>query len=374
MDFGLLSTCVFCTASLFGADLAPLPGFSAEMAFSYATLQRRLAERPTVDQSDITMKAFSGGFRWVRPGGGEWGAGTPATEIHLFSVFPNAHTESTEDDAFPDRIVATGEGRFENYGLLVRWALSDRLSAEGGYQQRRFKTTDLVNEGLSYYQLTEQRQLTSENVEWGLGLRFRARSFELAARWQHLGLVGKFNTANVNMLAEGPANGVGADLRWTSGPLTLGLLGQSAARTISRDAQFAPGFETVSSPGRASVRGIRFHASYAFSRVDVLLALSYNRSRMPFVTGAPLGAETRAFDGGFFVDSESKDLTGEFAIRYAVLSGLRVRLFLRHNKGSETVALTDATNGRPAEELKVDHFRYFPFLFGISAEFSVGGR
>jgi hypothetical protein len=53
----LVGACVFCAGLLLGMDLAPYPGLTGEMGFSYATLARRYdftEERD--DGSDVTPK------------------------------------------------------------------------------------------------------------------------------------------------------------------------------------------------------------------------------------------------------------------------------------------------------------------------------
>ena len=57
MGSDLVSACIFCAGLLLGHDLAPRTGFSAETAFSYATLARRYdVTENRIDGSDVTPK------------------------------------------------------------------------------------------------------------------------------------------------------------------------------------------------------------------------------------------------------------------------------------------------------------------------------
>ena len=370
MDFDLLSACIFCAASLFGSDLPPLPGFSGELAGSYATFQRVPDVR--LDQSDVTMKAVMAGFDFAKPPRGDRGAGTPETEFRLRWVFPNAHTEALERDKVPNRIMSEGNGRYDNLSVLGRLAISPSLSLEGGWGQRRLVVNDLVDVGQSYFNFTEMRQLTSENIVTQLGVRYRGRRFELGAHVERVSIQGRVSTANVFMLARGNFFGANLDARWKQGRFAAGLMLRTAGGSTPIDASFAPGFEPLSASGQASMQSVRLDASYAFSRVEALVALSYGRARLPFVAIAHLGAETRAYDDGFLLDSTARDADLELAARVRLQDGLLVSAFLRIFTGTEDVTSVDYRLMRPGSTASVEHRYYFPFLIGVSAQFNFG--
>jgi len=366
-----MAACVFCAATLFGSDLTPLPGFSGELAASYSTFQRRPFD--LTDRSDVTMKAVLAGFRFARPPRGDLGAGTPETELRARFVFPNAHTEAAENDAVPDRVMADGSGRYDNFSVLGRVPLGASLSAEAGWGQRRLTTDDLVNIGRSYFNFSEERANTSENTVYRVGLRYRGPGFEIAGHGERVSLLGRTNTANEFVLAGGNFWGASLDGRWRHGRLGASLTLEGLRGAMPVNGEFAPAFGPVSVSGATSMESARLELSYSFSRVDVYIAGTYGRTRLPFVTIAPLGAETRAYDDGFFVESASRDADVEAALRVHVTQGVRVTGFVRVSGGTEEVTLTDATLVRPSRTLNVQHRSYFPFLAGISADFSVGG-
>jgi hypothetical protein len=370
MDFDLLSACVFCAASLFGSGLQPLPGFSGELAASYSTFQRVSSDRS--DRSDVTAKSVMAGLGFARFAKGDRGAGTPETELRLRFVFPNAHTESAEDDELPNRIVATGNGRYDDVSLVGRVAVAPHLSIEGGWAQRRLVTTELVDVGQPYFYFTEERQLTSENVVYRLGARYRGCEFELGAHGERVSVLGRVSTANTFMVARGNIPGLNLEGRWKQGRFGAGLTLQAAQGSMPIEASFAPAFEAVGTSARASMQAFRVDMSYAFSQVDVAMVLGYGRTRLPFVAVASLGNETRAYDGGYLLQSTSRDVDLEFAARVHLGAGLLISGFLRLSGGSEDVARTDSRLVGPGSTVAVDHRLYFPFLIGIAAQFNVG--
>ncbi|MFI5120681.1 MAG: hypothetical protein ACHQM4_09720, partial [Thermoanaerobaculia bacterium] len=233
MDFDLFSACVFCASSLLTSDLRPMPGGSAAISSGYATFQRRL-DTPFPDRSDVTLKFVAASVRWLPSGSAT--EGTPATEVRAAVMFPNAHTESVESGG-AEAVLGTGSGRFENFSFSARGAVSRSLSVEGGAMQMRYSGTDLVNVGGSLFSFTEERQLVAARNEYTLGGRLRPRGeswsgFELAGRWVHTFVQGKYSSAAVVTNALGVLDGAALELRLSRGPWSASLSGQTVAGTL----------------------------------------------------------------------------------------------------------------------------------------------
>jgi hypothetical protein len=370
LDFDLFSACVFCASSLFSADLRPLHGFSGDLSGGYTTFQRRNSVSATGDTSDVTAKFVSAGFDWNRPAGAGLGAGTPASELKLRVIFPNAHDESSEDDTVPDRVIATGDWRYENISVVGRYALAPRTSLETGFLQRLFKGTDLVNVGGPFLQFSEQRQLVAERDDYAIGLRQRWEGFEIAAHWKHPVMQGSFNTMKTYIFARGHLDGASLELKTRQGKWSGSVVIESVGGHLDVEGQFLP--TTVSSTAWMSNAQVRL--SYSFGSCDVFAAALYDESRLPFVSLAPLGAETRAFDSGYVADSKTREWHLELAFRVKVTAGFLPRIFFRSSTGTETVSLRDAAGSRPGMTLNVDRGGAFrSFLMGLSAEFTIGG-
>lgn len=117
------------------------------------------------------------------------------------------------------------------------------------------------------------------------------------------------------------------------------------------------------------------HAGQAFD--PPLIA---EQTRLPFVTLAPLGQETRAFDSGFLADSHARELEVELAVRLRSRSGISPLFFFRGSSGSETVDLTRGIGEAP-QRIDVEQGGYRPIgigprwsgLIGFSVEFGLGG-
>ena len=375
MNFDLFSACVFCAATLFGMDFRPPPGITGEIAAGYSTFQRHDVLQ-TGDESDVTFKFITAGVRWVPAASAGPGAGTPPTELHVSGVFPSAHAESNEADPIPGRVIATGEGRYENYSVLARVALSPVLSAEGAALIRRHKGTDLVNTGGSKFTFSEQRQTIAEQDAFGLGLRRRWSGLEVGVRWQHSVVQGNYNTASAFLTSRGALDGAGLDVRAARGPWAASLDLQAMTGVPRRHAEAAPDFVGRNDRARAWSQSARLSVSRSFGRWDAIAAVAWDGTRLPFVSLTPLGAETRAFDSGFVADSRVREWRTEIALRFRATRGFLMRIFFRKTEsGSESVALTDSIGNRPPRSLDVDRGGNYPFrqyLLGVSEEFGVG--
>src|SRR5204863_140885 len=78
--------------------------------------------------------------------------------------------------------------------------------------------------------------------------------------------------------------------------------GQAVSGTLPRSARAQPEFQQLDDRPSASLVSGRLAGSRSFGRFDVLLALVVDRTRLPFVALAPLGAETRAFGSADLAD------------------------------------------------------------------------
>lgn len=381
MDFDLFSACVFCASSFLTSDLRPMPGGSGALSTGYAIFQRRLT-MPSGDESDVTQKFVAASVRWI-PSGSHT-EGTPATEVRVSVMFPNAHAESVEGGR-ADRVLGTGSGRFENLSLIARRAVSRSLSVEAGAMHRRYKGTDLVNVGGPLFSFTEERQVVAERNDYTLGGRLRLKGvrwngFELAARWEHTVIQGKYSTAAAQTNVLGTLDGAALELRFSRGAWSASVSGAMVAGMLPRSAVALPSFEGFDGQAPAFLGSARLAASRSFGRYDVLVALIAEQTRLPFVTLAPLGQETRAFDSGFLADSHARELEVELAVRLRSRSGISPLFFFRGSSGSETVDLTRGIGEAP-QRIDVEQGGYLPIgigprwsgLIGFSVEFGLGG-
>ena len=357
-----------------------MPGGSGEISGGYATFQRRLATG-SGDQSDVTQKFVAAGVRWIPSG--SFTEGTPATEVRATAMFPNAHSESVEREG-AERVLATGSGRYESFSVLARGALSRSLSVEGGAMHRRYTDTDLVNIGGPPFSFTEERQVVAERTDYTLGGRLRPKGepwkgFELAARWEHSFIQGKYSTAAAVTNALGVLDGAALELRLSRGAWSASLSGQAVAGTLPRSFTALPSFEGFDGRAPAFIRSARLAASRAFGRYDVFVALITEQTRLPFVALSPLGQETRAFDSGSLADSRTRELEVELAVRVRFQSGLSPLFFFRSASGSETVDLTHPVSEGTGQRIDVERGGYSPFgmsprwsgLVGVSVEFGL---
>lgn len=357
-----------------------MPGASGEISGGYATLQRRLATG-SGDQSDVTQKFVAAGVRWVPSGSST--EGTPETEVRVTVMFPNAHSESVEYEG-AERVLATGSGRYENFSLLARGAISRSLSVEGGAMHRRYQGTDLVNVGGAPFSFTEERQVVAERTDYTLGGRLRPggeewKGFELAARWEHSFIQGKYSTAAAVTNALGVLDGAALELRHSRGAWSASLSGQAVAGSLPRSFTSLPSFAVIDGRAPAFLRSARLAASRSFGRYDVFVALIAEQTRLPFVALSPLGLETRAFDSGFLADSRTRELEVELTVRVRSQRGFSALFFFRSSSGSETVDLGRASGEGPGQRIDVERGGYSPFgmsprwsgLVGVSVEFGL---
>jgi len=355
MGSDLVSACVFCAGLLLGIDLTPRPGLSSEVGFSYATLARRYdVTASRVDGSDVTPKFLLIGLgqSWPAPSG--LGAGTPASEWRVRIAFAPSHDEQErKEDVDVERVTSKGTGRYENFAGLARFALGASNSVEIAGERRSHKATDLINIGGENQQFSEERSVTAERVDLGVGLRHRWPGFEAAAGVLWSKGAGFNATADSFHHATAKLWGWQGEVRWQHERWTALARGQRVSGNFDVHRESFPGFENRDTEEPGSLQQFRLGVGYAWPRLDVMVSAAYDRQHLPFVSLAVLGTETLAFDGGFNPDSLTKEYFYEATARYALTPAIRVFFTLRFGWGSETVTLTDSAGVLPTRILDV---------------------
>lgn len=375
MNSDLFSACVFCASWLLGGDHPAPPSFSAEIVAAYASMQRQnvTAGASSDDRSDVTAKFTAVGLRDARPAAPGLGAGTPESELRLLVSFPNSHDEADEGAGAPGRIVATGGGRYENYSFLARRRITPADSVEVGFEQRRHKITDLVDLGGSKFQVSEERDLIAERVDYFAGARHRWKGLELAAAWNHATFQGKTNTAESVISARGHLDGGVVEVRGRKGDWGAALSAEALAGSLPVAAEFQPDFQSRTRDSTAWTEALSATLSREAGKWDGFVSVFLDRSRLPFVSLAVLGAETRAMDAGSRVDSHTREWGYELSIRREVAPGVWPRVFYRAVHGNETVDLI--SDDAAGSQLRVRRGGRFPgtqFVVGLAAQFQIG--
>jgi hypothetical protein len=387
MGTDLFSACVFCAGLLLGMDFPPADGITAEMSASYATFARagELDDAGLTDVSDVTPKFIGIGVRGGRHAADGLGAGTPAREWRLRVALAPSHDEQRQQPrAIPGRIRATGTGRFENVAAVYRHPVSPRNSVEAAWNRRFHKATDLVNLGGENFELGEERALSSERVDVGLGWRHRGRGFELALAGRYTRPEGSNTTQRAFHIARGSLWGGDAEARWARGPWTLRVAAETSRGDLEVHEESAPDFTERQFDADAELRAFSAGVTYSRGRTDIRFSYTRDEATLPFVSHAVLGRETERFDAGFHPESESRENSFDLAVRRRFRETLRVRLFLRAVYGNEIVTLTDSRGVRLPERISIDRsgdigkgtgsldFLGSPqLLIGLGAEFAV---
>ncbi len=382
MGTDLVSACVFCAGLLFGSDRPPLPGVGAEIGFSYATLRRRYDIGSGKDDvSDVTPKFVLIGMGGARSARADWGAGTPEGEWRLRIALGPSHVEQVQRPIVgTGRTVATGTGRYENFALLLRLPLGPRDSLEAAWNRRTHKATDLVNLGGENFVFSEQRILSAERVDVGVGWRHRWRNLEGAVSARFVRPDASNATAGAFSITSGTLLGVGVEGRMRRGNWTLTLGAEKATGSLGVHEESAPHFAPRNFDADASFEALRLALGHSWARTDAFLSGTYDRSRLPFVALAVLGTETVAFDGGFHPDSRVRQFLWDLSVAHALAPGARARVFLRAAYGEETLTLTDSAAAAATRRLTIERTgvfgrglsRFFgspELVLGLGAEF-----
>ena len=371
---------------LFNQDFAPPRGFSAEVAAGYSTLQRQLSSGSSLvdDRSDVTGKFTLIGMRWTRLPEGDLGAGTPASEVRFRDTFPTSHDEGSQARHSPIQLVATGNGRYENFLGVVRKSVGAADSIELGFEQRRHKITDLLNFEGSALAFTHERDLIAERLDFGIGWRHRLKNFEAALAFAGARIEAKNDTPPSGILVGRTLYGGQLELRGRRGPWSASLAAQAIGGNLnSSDRYGATSFQTVYRRP-AWLTAATLSLARRFGRLDVLLSGTVDRSRLPGVALAVSGSEQLAFNKGYHADSRTRQWFVDLALRHEIVPGVFPRFYFRYAHGSETVALSDAAGVLPARTLEFLRGGQFPpvganpsapeYSIGITVEATLGRR
>ncbi len=360
MGGDLVSACVFCAGLLLGIDLPPPPGYAAEVGFSYATAARRYVIGPGSDDvSDVTPKFVLIGLGWSRPPAAGLGAGTPEAEWRVRVALAPSHDEQEQTPFSVSNTTATGTGRYENFAVLARYPLSARDSLEVGWNRRTHKATDELDIGHERFFLSEQRLLSAERIDVGLGWRHRWAGIEaaLSARYEHPS--GSNSTAATDRLSEGAIYGAALEARAHLGRWTLAASVERASGSIGVHEASQPAFVPHDFKGTATLEAYRIGLGYAAGKTEAFLQWTYDRSRLPFVAFAVLGTEVSALEEGYHPESLVNLHLLDLAVRQTVVPGFRVKVLLRSSRGDETVRLTDPAGVLPRRQLDVQRSGVF---------------
>ena len=345
MGTDLLNACIFCAATLFGRDLSAPPGLAAEIAASYATLARRYENGAApVETSDVTAKFVSIGMGSAHLPEAGLGAGTPDREWRLRVALAPSHDE--QRDATPAR----GDGRYENLALLYRLPVGAHDSLEAGLNRRKQEAADLLLENFTFF---ENRSLTAERAELGLGWRHRWKGFEaaLTARLDHVDASN--GTRGAFFLSKGNVAGAGLEGRVRLKRWTLSLEAETLDGSIHVYEESEPAFLLRSSDRPVTLQFVRLGVRLPFENREAALSVAYDRSRLPFVALAVLGTETTAFDTGFHPESRTRQWIVNVSAGHWIVPRVRARMFFQATYGRETVTLTDALGARPTRTLPI---------------------
>ncbi|MEP6767968.1 MAG: hypothetical protein ABJC61_10460 [Acidobacteriota bacterium] len=354
MSTDLFSACVFCAGLVLGMDVPPWPGFGAEIGFSYGTGARRVDPAPgRQDLSDVTPKFVLVGAGGAREPAGDLGAGTPAAQWGVRVALAPSHSEQTQTPYSLDNVVTTGTGRYENFSLFVRLPAGARDSIEAGALRKTHKSTDLVHLGGERFVLGEERTLSAERIDLALGWRHRWPGLEAAVSARYAKPSGSTGTTGTFRIAGSPLYGAGLELRARRGRWTVWAAAERAAGSLTVHEESAPDFRSHDAAAPASLEAYRVGGLWTGGRTEAVASATWDRSRLPFVSFAPLGTETVAFEQGFSSDSRTRQVFADVTVRHALGRAVRLRASLRLGYGNETVSLRDPDGVRAPRRLDV---------------------
>jgi len=372
MGTDLISACVFCAGLLFGGELPPPPGYSTEVGFSYATAARRYQIADGQDDvSDVTPKFVLVGLGFARPAAEGLGAGTPQAEWRIRVALGPSHSEQDQTPFAVTNTTATGTGRYENFAIVLRYPLGARDAVEAAWNRRTHKSTDLLDTGQERFFFSEERVLSAERVDVGLGARHWWPGFEAALSARYVAPSGSDTTAGVSHLTEGSIFGAAMEGKAKLGRWTLHLSAERASGSIGVHEENKPAFVSHDFDATATVEAYRLGAGYtsAGGSTELFLQTTYDRSRLPLVAFAILGTEVSAFESGYHPDSRTKIWLWDLVFRQRLAEGFRIRVNLRTSHGDETLSLTDPTGALPDRTLDIQRSG----VFGAGLSHLLGG-
>ena len=354
MGVDLVSACVLCAGLVLGMDLAPPPGWNAQLGAAYATAGRRIHLTPDRDDSaDVTPKFLLVGLGQNWPAVEGWGAGTPAGEWKFLAALAPSHDEQHQGTFALGQTTSTGTGRYENFALLARFPLGLRDSVELGANRRSTTSSDLVNLGGEEHTLSEQRALAAERVDVALGWRHRWKGIEVSLSAVYVQPSGSNTTALAFDISSGNLFGAALEARARQGAWTFVLGGQRESGSIDVAEQNQPAFIERNFSADASLENYRLGAGWSGKRAEVFLSAMYDRSHLPLLGFSLLGTEVVAYEQGYHPDSRTRQFFVDLTARYAVTPEIRPSVFVRWSRGTETVTLTDASGILPTKVLDV---------------------
>lgn len=372
MGNDLIAACVYCGALLFGPEAPPVFGFTGELTGAYGTYQRvNVVDGADAGKSDVTGKFPLIGFGWSKGPRDGLGAGTPAWEASLAFAFGVSHDQATEPAETPERLEASGQGRFENWALVLRGAIGQLGSLEGAMVQHRHVITDEVTLGGPFGEVLP-RYLIAGRQDFAGGWRQRFSNAEVGVRAEYTVLQGKFNTAGVALLSRGGIPGVGLDGAIVLGNWRLSAGGEYLSGNVARLDQYGPDFAQQSGNDPASLYGAGLRGCGRFGIVVVDVGLFWERARVPWVSLAVFGVEQRLLESGFRPSSDSTNRGLDVRIHIKVAPGVYVQIITRRGQSSETVTFTHALDSRPTDTLAVRSPARQQYAYGLGLNFSIG--
>jgi hypothetical protein len=354
MGSDLVSACVFCAGILLGMELPPPPGYNTEIGFSYATAARRyVIGQGSDDTSDVTPKFVLVGLGWSRAASAGLGAGTPEAEWRVRVALAPSHDEQEQTPFAVTNTTATGTGRYENFAILARYPVSDRDSLEAAWDRRTHKATDELDVGHERFFLSEQRVLSAERADVGIGWRHRWTGIEAALSARFARPSGSQTTSATDRISEGTIYGGALEARARRGRWTLAASAERASGSIGVHEQSQPAFVHQDFNGTATLEAYRIGVGYAASKTEAFFQATYDRSRLPFVAFAVLGTEVAALEAGYHPESRANLVFWDLTVRQTFVPGFRVKVLLRSSSGDETLTLTDPVGVLPGRQLDV---------------------
>ncbi len=354
MGSDLVSACVFCAGLLLGMGLPPPSGYHAEVGFSYATAGRHYEIAPgRGDVSDITPKFVLVGLGGSRPPAAGLGAGTPEAEWRVRVALAPSHDEQEQTPYAVTNTTATGTGRYENFAVLARYPLSARDSVEAAWNRRTHKATDELDIGQARFVLSEQRVLSAERVDVGIGWRHRWMGVEAALSARYARPSGSNTTAVTDRISEGAIYGGAFEVRARRDRWSLAVSAERASGSIGAHEESQPAFTPRDFDATATLEAYRFGIGYTAKTTEVFFQATYDRSRLPFVAFAVLGTEVSAFESGYHPESRANLYLWDLTIRQTLVPGFRVKVLLRSSRGDETLTLTDPAGVLPPRRIDI---------------------
>ena len=351
-------------------ELPPPAGYNTEVGFSYATAARRFVIGPGSDDiSDVTPKFVLVGIGWSRAAAAGLGAGTPEAEWSVRVALAPSHDEQGQTPFAATNTSATGTGRYENFAVLMRYPLSARDTLEAAWNRRTHKATDELDIAHERFLLSEQRVLSAERMDVGIGWRHRWAGIEAALSARYARPSGSQTTSATDRISEGAIYGGALEARARRGRWTLSASAERASGSIGVHEASQPAFVPHDFNGTATLEAYRIGVGYAASRTEAFLQATYDRSRLPFVAFAVLGTEVSALEAGYHPESRANLISWDLTVRQTLVPGFRVKVLMRSSSGDETLTLTDPAGVLPRRQLDVQRSG----IFGAGLSRILGG-